>query len=337
MIDVVFGLRAGSPDAAAFAERFAACTKRTKKLGMESPTKAPVCEYDMENPLTLHLVFNDFDYDSFIELCAGSWDEWFVLCSAIEEKRIPELSRYMVLFNMRRPELSTPATRRALALLLDRRQIEAEVFGTGIGQDGLRARYPGIPNVFDLASATPGRDVAAAKRLLSSDGWSEKNGAFQRDGRPLAITVNFRPGNPNGRTSRAIAARVAHAWRNAGITAVAQSEQTQYPDALVAEFPLSPGFSWPVSSFANMDTIEYSSYDRSLGKLCSYGSARLNEKTRQLGMTFDEKDRRKLLNDMNGIFIDDCPAAFLFIQKPSFYLDDVDTRHHYLFSWVGNQ
>jgi len=157
---------------------------------------------------------------------------------------VPSLTIGYLLFNQRdradtsrpHPILADPAVRRALTLAIDRRRIIQSVFGPGtdipVGPVSL------LLSVRDTTIKPLPFDVATARSLLRSHGWEDHDGdgILDRDGHPLALTMNF-PGTAT--ILRLVALQVQEQLRQFGVK--------------VDAVPLSPGDFMQRSRAGNFD------------------------------------------------------------------------------------
>jgi peptide/nickel transport system substrate-binding protein len=112
---------------------------------------------------------------------------------------VPSPTVGYLLFNQRNPAdtsrphpiLSDLRVRQAITLALDRHTMVEAVFGPYAD-----VPYGPVSPLLWIRYGTPKpsrQDVAAARRLLTAAGWQDRNGdgLLDRDGRPLALTLNF--------------------------------------------------------------------------------------------------------------------------------------------------
>ena len=135
---------------------------------------------------------------------------------------VPSFQVGFVLFNQRdpadrtkpHPVLADSMVRRALVLGLDRRALNASLFGDA-------ATVPEGPASMSLwvrttGPARPEGDPARAAAMLDAAGWTDRNGdgVRERDGRDLSFTMIY----PGTSPSRRLAAQVAQEqWRRLGV------------------------------------------------------------------------------------------------------------------------
>ena len=112
---------------------------------------------------------------------------------------VPSSTLGFVLFNQRDPAardrphpiLGDTAVRRAIGLALDRRVMVRSTFGNAA--DVPYGPASPILWIRHGAPAAQGANVAEARRLLASVGWTDHDGdgVLDRDGRPLALTISL--------------------------------------------------------------------------------------------------------------------------------------------------
>jgi peptide/nickel transport system substrate-binding protein len=100
------------------------------------------------------------------------------------------------LFNTRDPVLSDPATRRAIAHLIDQKTILAQIYG-GIDQAADEMLLPTSLG-YDQSLKQPAFDVAAAGSELAALGWKRgAGGKLMKNGVPLTLTLSTHSEDPN--------------------------------------------------------------------------------------------------------------------------------------------
>jgi ABC-type transport system substrate-binding protein len=208
--------------------------------------------------------------------------------------------------------------RKALALCIDKRAIvDAASDGQG------RAAASLVPP--DVWSANPGlsvprRDVAAAKQLIESSGWTLADGVYQRGGKRLSAELWVQ----NGRPERVkFADLLSFQVADCGMDIKARTAETNQMNPAIYGWPhVPPGEKQPFDlvmafSFSPVDPVGlFSEFEsRNLdseqepfkGDFLGYVNPAVDDLVQQAVATYDTAKRARLYRDAQAILFDDLP------------------------------
>jgi peptide/nickel transport system substrate-binding protein len=221
----------------------------------------------------------------------------------------------LLVFNLRRPPLDRQPVRQALALSLDRqRLIEGAVLGQGVLAEG-----PIAPNSWafnpDLPRLRP--DRALAERLLQGEGWQLQGGKWQREGKPLKLTVVT---NDNAERER-VAKLIADQWREFGIEADVKSFRLTklLADHLsVHDFDVAL-LGWKgVNNDPDPYPLWHSTQVDSGLNFGGYRNVRVDQLLERARQTLSQEERKTSYYEFQAIFSQDIPAVPLYYPLYNF-------------------
>ncbi|HXX39453.1 MAG TPA: ABC transporter substrate-binding protein [bacterium] len=205
--------------------------------------------------------------------------------------------------------LSDVKVRQALALLTDRQAIAADIY-QGMDQAATSLLTPSLW-AYTTSVRQPEYNPAKARELLQEDGFTQQNGVYEKDGKPLAIELSTHSEDPN----RVQAAEfLQNVWQKYGIRVkVSTSEWPTFSSAVYASKHQVALLGW--LNIVDPDRLMYNQFTTNGGQNWEkYSNPAVDALLAQGRTTLDRAARARIYQRAAQILANDQPYDVLLYQ-----------------------
>jgi len=214
--------------------------------------------------------------------------------------------------NNRLPQLSDKQVRKAMLMALDRERIVNELWN-GVGTIATSYYTPAGTTFFNSSIPVQAYDPDGARAMLDEAGWVPgADGIREKDGTRLSFTCTTITGD---QARRPIAELAQQLLSEVGVEMnLAEAPVASILEALPAGDMDSSIFNWTFGSAFAPDPFDTLHTDGA-SNFNGYSNPRMDELIEAGRTTTDVAERQAIYNEMQEIFVEDCPCLYLMFDE----------------------